>query len=114
MVVRYFGGTLLGTGGLVRAYGRAASDALTNAAIVTMRRFRTVHLALTYTDHPRVLSILARLSVVVSDSRFDAQVTLICRMPEEQVPAFCSAIEEATAARAVITCAESCFDYDRN
>ncbi len=113
VVVRYFGGTLLGTGGLVRAYGRAASDALTDAGIVTMREFRTVYLELTYNDHPRVQPILARLGVPIVDSAFGAGVTLTCRLHEEDVPTLTRAIVEATAARAVLREGEICFDYDR-
>ena len=113
VVVRYFGGTLLGTGGLVRAYGRAAADALSDAGIVTMREFRTAYIRLSYNDHPRVLPVLARMGIPVADSEFAADVTITCRLHEEDLPALTRAITEATAARAVITQGDLCFDYDR-
>ena len=113
VVVRYFGGTLLGTGGLVRAYGRAASDALTDAGIVTMRTFREVYIEATYNDHPRILPVLSRMGIPITDSDFAASVTLTCRLHEEDLPQLIRAVTEATAARAVVLPGETCFDYDR-
>ena len=56
VVTRYFGGTLLGTGGLVRAYGRAAKDALRAAGISLKRIWRKLDLLLPYSYYEWIAS----------------------------------------------------------
>ncbi len=58
VVVRYFGGTLLGTGGLIRAYGAAAADAIENARIVRGFEFENWRLNAAYNSVNEVLNIL--------------------------------------------------------
>ena len=54
VVTRYFGGTLLGTGGLVRAYGKAAKEGLLSAGIVEMVLYRKYVVTAEYTDSGKV------------------------------------------------------------
>ena len=60
VVTRYFGGTLLGTGGLVRAYTQAAQGALKDAGIVTMCRCREFSVSLDYTHFDKVTYYLKK------------------------------------------------------
>ena len=110
VTVRYFGGTLLGTGGLVRAYGRAAADALTAAGIVRMRVFRRLTLLLSYTDYPRLQPLLTRRAVPILASDFGADVELTLKLPEEEWQGFADEVTELTAGRAILLPDETFFD----
>lgn len=59
-VVRYYGGTKLGVGGLISAYKEAAKLVITSAQIVEFQLHRNYKLAITYLDMPHVLSLLKR------------------------------------------------------
>ncbi len=110
VTVRYFGGTLLGTGGLVRAYGHAATDALRAATIVSMQPFRRLELLLTYADYPRIAPLLSRRTVPILNSEFGADVRLSVRLPEEGVAAFLSELTELTSGRALSSLGKIFFD----
>jgi len=94
VVTRYFGGTKLGTGGLVRAYGDAV-----RAILEVLPRARKVqtHTLLVATPYP--LFERVRLAVdahggQILDEEFAAEVTLTARFPMEQVPEFQAALQE--------------------
>jgi uncharacterized YigZ family protein len=74
VVTRWFGGTLLGTGGLIRAYGDAVSAALDAAPVVTMARRTTTTVAVGHGDGPRVEHALRGLP--------DVEVTAAEYLPE--------------------------------
>ena len=61
VVTRYFGGTLLGTGGLVRAYTAAALGAIENAEIITYDVYVSVNIETTYSDYQKFAPIFAAL-----------------------------------------------------
>jgi uncharacterized YigZ family protein len=94
VVTRYFGGTKLGTGGLVRAYGdavRAVLEVLPRAEKVPTH---TVLVAAPYSFFERVrLAVDAHLGVIL-DEEFAADVTVTARFPVERVPAFQDALQE--------------------
>ena len=98
-VIRYFGGTLLGTGGLVRAYGSAAADAVKGAGIVRMTLRRAFTLSLSYADHPRVASVLSEYGATVSDVEYAEGVTLSGALDESKTDALARALSDATAGR---------------
>lgn len=110
VTVRYFGGTLLGTGGLVRAYGRAAADALRAAGIVSMQPFRRLELLLSYADHPRIAPLLSRRAIPILESDFGVDVRLSLRLPEDELLSFLTELTELTAGRAVFSIEELFFD----
>ncbi len=58
VVVRYFGGTLLGTGGLINAYGKAAADALDNATIITRTIDEVFEIKFPYTSMNQVMKVI--------------------------------------------------------
>ena len=98
-VVRYFGGTLLGTGGLVRAYSGAASDAVKDAGIVKMTKRRRFTLSLSYADNPRVSSILSARPGVLYDLSFGEGVTVTGTVDADDADALSLAVTDATAGR---------------
>ncbi len=75
-VVRYFGGTLLGTGGLIKAYKEAAADAVANAEIVERTVDDTINIAFDYTLLNEVMRVLKQFDTV----RWTQDFTDSCRM----------------------------------
>lgn len=105
VVTRWFGGTLLGAGGLVRAYGDAVRAGLDRAG--TLRR-TLVHehlLGLAHADAGRVESELRSRGVVVLDSAYADRVTLRLGVPPEEEARLTALIAELTAGTAVTTVA---------
>ena len=76
VVTRYFGGTLLGTGGLVRAYTSAAAGAIREAEIITYDLFSEVEIFSSYSDYQRIGNIFDELDFFVTDTRYTDAVTL--------------------------------------
>jgi len=76
VVTRYFGGTLLGTGGLVRAYTSAAAGAISLADIVTYDLFTTVDISCSYSDYQKIGSVLSEYSFSISNTRYTDSVTV--------------------------------------
>ena len=76
IVTRYFGGVLLGVGGLVRAYTKAAKLALDAAGVVTMRRAAQCALVCDYALHGRVGAVLAACGAVIEDTAFSDRVAI--------------------------------------
>jgi uncharacterized YigZ family protein len=76
VVVRYFGGTLLGTGGLIRAYKTAAADAIHNASIVTATIREIYQLRYGYDLTGAVLKVVEDPGVKILDQAFDEQVRM--------------------------------------
>lgn len=111
VVVRYFGGTLLGTGGLVRAYTRSTSDALANAGVIRICPCRRMTVNLTYPDYQKIQLLLSSDGISVKDSVFTENVRIICEMAEEKVLDFSRVLLDLTASRAKIEQDELFFGF---
>ena len=81
VVTRYFGGILLGTGGLVRAYTAAASGALSRAEIVTMREVVSCRVRLPYSLFEQAQRLIQAAGGKCDQPEFDDAVTLCWKMP---------------------------------
>ena len=101
-VVRYFGGVLLGTGGLVRAYGKTASEALETAEIVSIRVCERVTATVTYASY-NLLEPMLRQKGYPCEAAFTDQVTLTITLPTEEADAFIASLVAKTDGTAVIT-----------
>ena len=99
VVTRYFGGTLLGTGGLVRAYAGAASDALSNAVLLTRRDGIRLCLQMAYTDLGKVQYLLGQKGIAVTDSQYADDVRLWIVIPLAEEAQLKDDLTEATGAR---------------
>lgn len=100
VVTRYFGGTLLGTGGLVHAYTEAALGALRAAKVVTYSLRREYSVTLTYQDYQRVLSELSVLGFKTDKTDFGAEVVICGSVLLDGADGFEEGLREITAARA--------------
>lgn len=96
-VTRYFGGILLGAGGLVRAYSHGASIALTAAGILCMKPCLLLRVSCTYSQYGKLASLLPECAAVVDDAAFTEQVTLAFHMAAEKLPDLEAALADATA-----------------
>ena len=76
VVSRWFGGTLLGTGGLVRAYSTAAKMAVEAAGVVEMGLAGFYTLNITYGDYDKVIRMARETGVIIDDSQFSEEVSL--------------------------------------
>lgn len=113
VVTRYFGGTLLGTGGLVRAYTEAAKAGLANAGIAVMRYGASVSIDTNYTDLGKIQYLLGNQGIPILDSRYTDKVELIVRVPDEEADFLIKELTESTKARAMIRILEKSYYMDK-
>jgi len=102
VVVRYYGGTNLGKGGLIRGYGGAAAAVLANSSVISVRETQQLTVGIAYGDQGAVHGVLRRFELEPSAERFDTQVSLTLDVPTEDVDALRQAINDRTAGRADI------------
>ena len=88
VVTRYFGGVLLGAGGLFRAYTKSAKDALDAAGVAVVRRWVELALGCSYGALERYKQEIAAFSGVVQEVDYGAAVTIRALVPEERCEAF--------------------------
>ena len=103
VVTRWYGGTKLGVGGLIRAYGGCAGVALDRAAVVEIPRTVPRRLTFDYADTAAVRQALAEVGLAASAEDYGAQVTLLLDVPEAEVSAVEQALRDGTAGRATVS-----------
>ena len=96
-VTRYFGGVLLGTGGLLRAYTKSTADALEAAGVSAVRRWVETELPCSYAQMERLKLEAQSAGGIVADIEYGAGVTLKVLVPGEQSDAFAARIFDQTA-----------------
>jgi len=101
VVTRYFGGTLLGTGGLVRAYQRATKEGLLNSVIMTREIGSRLTVQTDYNDVGKLQYLFAQNSINILESEYTDVVRLVILVPEEQKAFLLKSITEVTSGRAV-------------
>ncbi len=97
VVTRYFGGILLGAGGLVRAYTQSAKDALDAAGISVVRRWVAMEVPCTYAQFEQARREVEAFSGVVEQVDYGADVVLSALLPEERSAEFAAHILDASA-----------------
>lgn len=97
VVTRYFGGVLLGAGGLVRAYSQTARDTMDAAGVGKMQPWTRLSLSAPYPLLEQLKLLCSQCSGTVEDVQYADQVTLSLLFPSEQVDAFTALVTELTA-----------------
>ena len=97
VVTRYFGGTLLGAGGLVRAYTKGAKIALDAAGRSMKRVWSVIYLPCPYSYYDRVKLEIAAYEGVIRDTQFGAEVELEILIAQPKAQAFLDRIVDMTA-----------------
>lgn len=100
VVTRYFGGTLLGAGGLVRAYTKGAKIAIDAAGKSMKRVWSVIYLPIPYSFYERVKLEIAAFDGVIRDTQYGAEVELEILVARGQAQAFLDRIVDMTAGQA--------------
>lgn len=99
VVTRYFGGTLLGTGGLVRAYTQAVQEGLAACKTATMRYGVSIRIESDYTDLGKIQHLLGNKEIPILSSEYTDKVVMVVQLPKEEADGLIKDLTEATAAR---------------
>ena len=113
VVTRYFGGTLLGSGGLVRAYSKAASMALEAAGRARMAEWRSIAVECTYAQYERVRRLLEGMGATDMDGSFGEFVTVSALLPLDAAQAVSARLTDMTAGSARVAELGSVFRPQR-
>jgi putative IMPACT (imprinted ancient) family translation regulator len=97
VVTRYFGGILLGTGGLVRAYTKSAKDTLTEAGISVVRQWAETAVSCPYNLLERMKLEVAAAQGILGEIEYGADVRINALLPAENWEGYESRITELTA-----------------
>lgn len=101
VVTRYFGGILLGTGGLCRAYSGAAREAVLSAQRVLMCPSVVCEIVCPYPDHQKLISIIGDCKGTINNEEFTDSVRVSFSFKEEEIDDFEARLIEAFSARIV-------------
>lgn len=113
VVTRYFGGTLLGTGGLARAYTQAVQEAVAGCEIVTMRYGLRYAVTAEYTLAGKLQYLFAKREVRIEDTAYTDKVTFYALVPVKMEASFQKDLTELAAAKIQIEKLESVYYADR-
>lgn len=97
VVTRYFGGVLLGTGGLVRAYSQGAKTALEAGSVVLMQNCAVCNVKCSYNQYGKVSSLMMELGAVVEDTVFESDVSIKFHIKPESLPLLNKKLADATS-----------------
>lgn len=103
VVTRYFGGIKLGAGGLIRAYGKAASEGLDAVGIVERRLMRVCHVKIDYSWLGKIENELRSSIYILKNIQYQENVEIEVFVEEENQPAFTEWMIEMTNGQAYIT-----------
>ncbi len=101
MIIRYFGGTLLGTGGLVKAYGDATKAALGTLKTEELIEKASLRITIGYDLYEQVRNLLSEYKAETTED-FATEVTIFCSLPAIHVEVVESRVTDLSAGRAII------------
>lgn len=97
VVTRYFGGTELGTGGLVRAYSGAAAEVLKNAAVVEITEAKLTEFIIDYGLLPKLQHLCMELGIIIYETEYLEKVKISVLITEDNLGRFFKEVTEMTA-----------------
>lgn len=109
VVTRYFGGTLLGTGGLVHAYSKAAKEALDAAGVSLMALWSLLRISVSYSFYDRTVRLLDEFEASVLSSDFGENVSLQALVRKDKEETFLERMTECSAGKAIVEKTEERF-----
>ena len=112
VVTRYFGGTLLGTGGLVRAYSGSTKEGLLASKVITKMHGQKLSVQTDYTGLGKIQYILGQGGIRILNSIYTDKVELEVLLPEAEIETVMSEIREGTNGQAVMELSEECYFAD--
>jgi uncharacterized YigZ family protein len=111
VATRYFGGILLGAGGLVRAYSHTAKLALEAAHIITYEQYTELELECSYSDYQRYLAELPRFGAITDDTQFSDKVNLLFSVKDTVLDDLLTYVREASGGKTEAKIRGHRFDY---
>lgn len=113
VVTRYFGGTLLGTGGLVRAYTQAVKEGIAQCEVGLMRYGCELEVTVDYVGVGKILYLLGQRGIEPENSSYLDVVTLRLMIPEEIQEALQKEMVEVTNGKVTITVVQKCYYVEK-
>ena len=111
VVTRYFGGILLGAGGLVRAYSHGAKIALEAAKIITYEKNSVYSLSCSYSDYQRYIVLLPQFNAIIDDTDFSDKVKVTFALKSTTTSPLIEKIREMSAGKDMPELIGERFDY---
>lgn len=111
VVTRYFGGILLGAGGLVRAYSAAARDAVSAAEIITYELYVEMKVRCSYSEYQKVEYTFAEYGIIVDDTEFGAEVEIKLAIKEKKFNGYALKLSEMSGGRIIPQKTGERYDY---
>lgn len=109
VVTRYFGGTLLGTGGLVRAYTQSLQEVLKNCPTAMMKYGKRIQIDTDYNGIGKILYFMGQQGLAQESSEYTDKVRIVVLVPGEEAEHFCKEVTELTAGRSRLEVLEEVF-----
>jgi putative IMPACT (imprinted ancient) family translation regulator len=107
VVTRYFGGTLLGTGGLVRAYQKSTQEGLANSTIIERKSGKQMTISTDYNGIGKIQYLISKNGITIMDSRYTDTVELDVMIPADIFASFCAEVTESTSGKAGLSSGDS-------
>lgn len=101
VVTRYFGGTLLGTGGLVRAYGQSSKEGIRNSVIQKVCEGISFKLTVDYNSIGKIKYIMGQMEITDAQEEYGQNVVLSILMKKDEYNEFNTKVTDATGGKAV-------------
>lgn len=111
VVTRYFGGILLGAGGLVRAYSHSTAIAIEGAEVISYEPYSVYELRCGYSEYQKYNNLLLNYGVVVDDTVFEADVCVRFAVKRERADGLLNKISETGYGKDVPNYIGERFDY---
>ena len=110
VITRYFGGILLGAGGLVRAYSTAASMALTEGGTRIFQKYDVFKVNISYSDYGKINTELICVDAIIDNTEFSNDVSIVYALKTEDTDSFNKKLLDVFAGKVIPEFIESRID----